>query len=73
MSAPPATTFSPAVNPNPWFDRPNDVDEEREIEGQLCIWDDSPREEFGQVWIPVCSGCYRGPLSKGELTCGECE
>lgn len=40
--------------------------------GQLWVWDDSPLDEFGQVWIPICPECRNGPVVTG-LVCGECE
>jgi hypothetical protein len=44
----------------------------RVIDGRLHAWDDDPPEEFGQLWIPVCGACRRGPLVAGERFCGDC-
>ncbi len=42
--------------------------------GQLWVWDDSPREEFGQMWMAVCVGCGDGPLCPTDgLVCGDCD
>lgn len=42
-------------------------------DGQLWVWDDSPADEWGQVWMPVCPGCGGGPLDRTDgLVCGEC-
>lgn len=54
---------------NPYFQRPDNILETREINGQLCVWDDDPEEDFGQLWIPVCRMCLRGPLNKGQQYC----
>ena len=56
-------------NSNPWFQRPDDINEQREIEGQLCIWDNDPLDHPGQFWIPVCPECWRGPLNEGQRYC----
>ncbi len=54
---------------NPWFQRPDDLHERREIKGQLCIWDDDPIADFGQIWMPICPDCGRGPLDQGQRYC----
>jgi hypothetical protein len=51
---------------------PRGTEQFRWIDGQLCRWDDDPAEDFGQVWVPVCAWCRRGPLASGERTCGAC-
>jgi hypothetical protein len=51
---------------------PRGAERWRWIDGQLCRWDDDPAEDFGQVWVPVCPWCRRGPLARGERTCGDC-
>jgi hypothetical protein len=56
---------------NPWLQRPHDPSQTRWIDGQYCIWDDAPLEEFGQIWIPVCPVCKRGPVDKGNVYCDE--
>ena len=53
---------------NPWFQRPVDLNETRWIEGQFCVWDD---DEELRMWIPVCPVCKRGPITKGQIYCGE--
>ena len=55
---------------NPWLDPPGNPAESRIIDGQFCVWDDGSFDEFGQIWIPVCPDCRRGPLDKGEYYCG---
>jgi hypothetical protein len=56
---------------NPWPVPPNQTGMVRWINGQLCEWDDAPAVEFGQIWVPVCIWCHRGPLDAGSgLTCG---
>lgn len=59
-----------ALDDNPWFQVPDDPTETREIEGQLCMWDNDALECFGQMWIPVCRTCRRGPINKDEQMCG---
>jgi hypothetical protein len=58
---------------NPLTEPPEQPGLTRIIFGQYCVWDDSPAECFGQMWIPVCVWDRRGPLSGDDgLTCPEC-
>lgn len=59
---------------NEFTRRPAEVDLQkyRIIGGQVYAWDDSPHEEFGQMWIPICVRCGNGPLGEG-LLCEHCE
>jgi hypothetical protein len=41
--------------------------------GQLQVWDDTPAEAFGQLWMSVCPWCHQGPLNDGDVVCGECD
>ena len=57
---------------NPWIDPPWPGQTHKHIDGVLVEWDNEPPELFGQIWIPVCAWCRRGPLNSGVKTCGEC-
>lgn len=55
------------------YPKPKDLNATIFYNGQLNVWDDDPEESFGQVWMPVCIWCKRGPLSSWDgLTCNEC-
>ena len=55
------------------YPKPKDIEATIFINGQFCIWDDDPEISFGQVWMPVCIWCKRGPLSSWDgLTCEDC-
>ena len=36
------------------------------------VWDDSPEEDFGQLYMPVCRICGAGPLTGEQIGTGEC-
>jgi len=57
---------------NPWIQPPPPGQSHKHIDGQLVEWDDSPPEEFGQLWISICPWCRRGPLNHRQVRCGEC-
>jgi len=43
-------------------------------DGQMAVWDDSPAEDFGQMWITACIRCGNGPLdANGLMVCSECD
>jgi hypothetical protein len=60
---------------NPWLLPPADYTRpaQRFIGMQLCLWDPAPLGEWGQLWLPVCLYCLRGPLSEAQVTCGQCQ
>lgn len=56
-----------------YYDKPKDLNSIIFIDGQMCVWDDSPAISFGQIWMPVCIWCRRGPLNfHTGLTCPDC-
>jgi hypothetical protein len=57
---------------SPWTTPPPPGQSHRWIDGQFCAWDPEPAEVWGQIWIPVCTACRRGPLMSGQVTCGVC-
>ena len=41
------------------------------IKGQLNVWDVDEWLWPEGLWMPVCKLCMGGPLSKGEVYCGD--